>query len=171
MGYEISPQLFIEDFKGQFLMTMNEVKRIEDGKLGELDCYRVQSIKGDTPYTLWIDKQTSLIHKIDRKQRSILSESSCSETTIIYHPTVNAKISDDTLKFNASQPQFLYCKIAASPIWRRCQTNFPCSSNRSLGHASNCGHCVAKTPTRSPWLPATASCGICRLLSCPMHRR
>ena len=96
-GYDIPSEIFPEEFKGRQLTTMKDVERIGDGKLGELDCYRVQGMKGFLTFTLWIDKSKSLVHRVDMKH------SSGSEQTLIYNPIVNAEVPNEALGFNSPQ--------------------------------------------------------------------
>jgi outer membrane lipoprotein-sorting protein len=78
----------ITDFK--------EVKRLGDAKVGETDCFCIQGKMADTSTTVWIDKQTFLIRRLNWNWDG-------RKHTTIWKPAIDEEIADEALEFNAPQ--------------------------------------------------------------------
>lgn len=95
------PGLLLADQIGAgWVMNLEGLKRIEDARLGESDFFRVQGetgIRGHGPVTLWIDKSTFLVRRIDEQ---VKFEDFRIETMTIYDPEINSEIPDKKLQFD-----------------------------------------------------------------------
>ncbi len=79
------------------LTEIKEPKRIEDAKLREIECFRVEGVTADHPITLWICKTSFLVRQIDEKDKF---DTFRTETTTTYDPTLDGEITDEMLKFD-----------------------------------------------------------------------
>ena len=85
---------------GWDIKALGERKRIEDAKLAKVDCFRVQGVTGvptDGPVTLWIDKATFLVRRIDEQG---MFDNFRTETTTTYDPVIDGEITDKMLEFD-----------------------------------------------------------------------
>jgi Predicted periplasmic protein (DUF2092) len=97
------PALLIPDeVGGRRLTGITEAKRIEDAKLDKVDCFRIQGQYGGYPRTLWVDKKTFLVRRIDLERK--LGVDFRTERTWIYEPVIDGEISDKMLEFNLPRP-------------------------------------------------------------------
>jgi len=95
---QVVPVLLLPDkIGGRSLTDMTDLKRIDDARLGENDCCRIQGTLADTPRILWIDKATSLVRRIDKQSES---EDHNVETTTTYEAAVDSEIAAELLEFN-----------------------------------------------------------------------
>jgi len=83
--------------KGWGGVHISDAKRIEDGKLERIECFRLEGKYGDNPITLWIDKKSYLVRRIDEQAKF---DNFRTETTTTYDPTVDGKITDKMLEFD-----------------------------------------------------------------------
>jgi outer membrane lipoprotein-sorting protein len=72
----------------------------EEGQLGAHACYRVIGAWGKFPMTVWIDKQSHLVRRIDTQMQP---NNVRIEETTTYDPVVDADIADDLLKFDSPE--------------------------------------------------------------------
>jgi outer membrane lipoprotein-sorting protein len=79
------------------LTGLRAAKRLEDAKLDKADCFRVAGKFGKSPRTLWIEKKTFLLLRIDSKNK--LTNCSTEETTT-YAPVIDEEILDKALEFD-----------------------------------------------------------------------
>ncbi len=92
------PALLIPDeVGGRRLTDITEAQRIEDAKFDKVDCFRIQGQSVGSPMTIWVDKKTFLVRKIDSQRKF---DDFRTERTTTYEPVINGKISDETLKFD-----------------------------------------------------------------------
>lgn len=77
---------------------LEEVKRIDDAMLENVDCYRIEGAFGDHPMEVWVDKNTFLIRRVDSRVQLDQFHTECTTT---YVPEVNVDIVEKKLKFNA----------------------------------------------------------------------
>ena len=85
---------------GWDIKALGELKRIEDGKLAKVDCFRVQGATGVPAYgpvTLWIDKATFLVRRIDEQGKF---DNFRTEVTTTYDPVIDGEITDKMLEFD-----------------------------------------------------------------------
>lgn len=87
--------------------ALHDSERLEDAHENEVPCFRVKGYRSPTdsrPITLWISKETFLIHKIDE---SVLLPKTSEHpefeatTTTTYAPKIDIDIKPDDLAFNA----------------------------------------------------------------------
>jgi RNA polymerase sigma factor (sigma-70 family) len=96
------PQLLLPDKMGWRRLALTEPKRAEDGKLDKVECYRVEGKYGGNPITIWIDKKSYLVRRIDEEA---MFDNFRTEQTTTYDPTIDEKITDKMLEFDAPGPK------------------------------------------------------------------
>lgn len=77
-------------------------KQIEDGKLQNVECFRLEYNFRDEQFTLWIDKRSYLVRRIDEQ---IKLDRIRIERTTTFDPTINGKITDEMLEFDPPSPR------------------------------------------------------------------
>jgi hypothetical protein len=77
-------------------------KPIEDGELQNIECFRLEYSFRDEQVTLWIDKQSYLVRRIDER---IKADDVRIERTTTYDPTIDGKITDEMLEFDPPSPR------------------------------------------------------------------
>ena len=96
-AHTVPALLMTQEVGGRTLMEMTETKRIDDAKVGEVECMRIEGKFADSPMTLWLDKQTFLVRRIDLTMKLTGFRT---ETTTTYEPVINEEIADKLLKFD-----------------------------------------------------------------------
>jgi len=92
------PALLIPDqVGGRRLADFTDAKRIEDAKLGKVDCFRIQGKFSGGSRTMWVDKEMFLVRRIDAQNGS--GDFRAEETTT-YQPVINGEIADKLLQFD-----------------------------------------------------------------------
>jgi outer membrane lipoprotein-sorting protein len=84
------------------LLMLTEPKRAEDAKLDKVECFRVEGTFGGNPITLWIDKKSYLVRRIDEQAKF---DNFRTEQTTTYDPTIDEQITDKMLKFDPPAPK------------------------------------------------------------------
>jgi hypothetical protein len=76
----------------------NGGEAVEDSKLGKVDCFRIEGdFVEDTPMTIWIDKKTFLVRRIDSQKKF---DAFRTEETTSYDPVFDGEIPDKKLEFD-----------------------------------------------------------------------
>lgn len=113
-AHTIPALLLPDEIGGWRLMDMTEAERIEDAYLDEVGCevtaasgsgtefYRIQGEFVTSPMTLWIEKETFLVRRIDKQNQF---DDFRTKTTTTYSPAINGDISEDMLKFGAPEQE------------------------------------------------------------------
>lgn len=70
---------------------------LEDAKLDGIDCFRITGKYAGNPMTVWIEKQTYLIRRIDQRMKV---EDFVVETTTTYTPVLDGDVPEKMLKFD-----------------------------------------------------------------------
>ena len=83
--------------KGWGGVHISDAKRIKDGKLENVECFRLEGKYADNPITLWIDKKSYLVRRIDQQTKF---DDFRTEQTTTYDPTIDGKITDKMLEFD-----------------------------------------------------------------------
>ena len=92
------PALLIPDeVGGRRLTDITEAKRIEDAKLNKVDCFRIQGQFVGSPMTLWVDKKTFLVRRIDSQ---IKFDNFSTQETTTYKPVIDGEVTDKMLEFD-----------------------------------------------------------------------
>lgn len=92
------PVLLLPDrISGRRLTDMTDLERVEDASIGGTECYSIHGQYGGYTMTVWIEKATHLIRRIDFK---LVREDLHFETTTTYDATVNAPVPTSALAFN-----------------------------------------------------------------------
>ncbi|MHB9138388.1 MAG: M56 family metallopeptidase, partial [Victivallaceae bacterium] len=101
------PALLMSEISGKKLSGIKEVKMLENAVFDGSSCYRIQGkfiCSGDngkvvkSPMIIWIDKNTSLVRRID-EQNVFPGSNFRTEDTTTYHPEININISAKSLDF------------------------------------------------------------------------
>jgi serine/threonine protein kinase/ankyrin repeat protein/formylglycine-generating enzyme required for sulfatase activity len=93
-------------------LDLIDPKKIEDGKLQNNDCFRLEYNFRDEQFTLWIDKQSYLIRRIDER---IKFDNIRIERTTTFDPTIDGKITDEMLKFDPPAPRAADDRVQTLP--------------------------------------------------------
>ncbi|MGL4551843.1 MAG: RNA polymerase sigma factor [Gemmataceae bacterium] len=96
------PQLLLPDKMGWRRLALAEPKRAKDGKLTNVDCFRVEGTYGGNPITLWIDKKAYLVRRIDEQTTF---PGFRTEQTTTYDPVIDKKVADKLLEFDPPAPK------------------------------------------------------------------
>ena len=84
------------------LSNMEGGKRISDEKVKGADCFRLTGKYSKRQVTLWIDKKTFLLRRMDSQQESMGTRT---ERSTIYDPVVGKDIPDKSLELNAPEKE------------------------------------------------------------------
>lgn len=97
-AHTVPALLLPEEIGGRRLTDMKDAKRVDDTKLDEVACFRIQGrYNSGTPITLWLEKKTFLVRRIDLQRK--LSGLRV-EITTTYDPIIDGEIPDEVLEFN-----------------------------------------------------------------------
>lgn len=96
-AHTIPALLLPDEISGRRLTDITEASRIEDAKLDETECFRVHGNFGDSPTTLWIEKKTYLLRRIDDETK--FKDFQTVRTTT-YEPVVDGEVADNLLEYN-----------------------------------------------------------------------
>ena len=99
-AHTIPALLLPNEIGGRRITDITEMKRVDDVKLEKTDCFRIEGKFAGNPTTLWIDKVTFLIRRIDERKQ--FKSFRVNETTI-YDPAINCEVTDKMLEFNPSE--------------------------------------------------------------------
>ena len=83
-------------------LDLIDPQRIEDGELHNIECFRLEYSFRDEQVTLWIDKQSYLVRRIDER---IKDDDVRIERTTTYDPTIDGEITDRMLDFDPPAPR------------------------------------------------------------------
>jgi len=83
-------------------LDLIDPRQIEDGKLQNVECFRLEYSFRDEQVTLWIDKQSCLVRRIDER---IKADEVRIERTTTFDPTIDGKITDQMLEFDPPAPR------------------------------------------------------------------
>lgn len=96
----ISTLLMSEEVGGTRLTHLTGVSRLEDAKIGDVACYRIQGLFGKSPIEVWIEKDSLLVRRIEESR---MFEGLMTETVTTYDAAFDKEISEKLLKFNPPQ--------------------------------------------------------------------
>ncbi|HEX2223936.1 MAG TPA: hypothetical protein VHN15_07000 [Thermoanaerobaculia bacterium] len=96
-AHTVSTLILPEEIGGRRLTDITEARRIEDAREGSTDCFRIQGRYADSPVTVWVDKQTFLVRRIDlsRADKDLRTE-----RTTTYEPVINGEVTQEMLAFD-----------------------------------------------------------------------
>lgn len=152
------PSLLLPGKVGASLSAMTIPKRVQDGNLGKVECFRIEGTLGNQPCTVWIDKKSYLLRRIDEQTQF---DDFRTEQTTTYNPVINEEISDKTLAF-------------APPTVQVKTSNKAVPSDQEVPtHSSKVRQAPAKMPVESPKvvaesLPATSEQPVAKQLRSPV---
>jgi hypothetical protein len=81
---------------GRRLTSIADATRIGDAELDEAECFRVTGEYCGSSVTIWIEKKTFLVRRIDSERHF---DTFRTEETTLYEPSLDGEISDDILTF------------------------------------------------------------------------
>jgi len=96
-AHTIPALLLPEKITGLKLTAIQDAKRADHGMLKESECFRIEGKFADVPCTLWIDKKSYLVRRIDEQQKF---DGFRTEQTIVYDPSLDQEIIDQMLEFD-----------------------------------------------------------------------
>jgi outer membrane lipoprotein-sorting protein len=97
------PRLLLPDrIQGRSLTHLEELQRLPDAKFDGSDCFRVAGKSHGDPETLWIDKASFLVRRIDL---SVQFPEFRTEETTVYHPEIDGRIAPGELEFRPTPPE------------------------------------------------------------------
>jgi len=96
-AHTIPALLLPKEINGSRLTELADAKRIEDGELGTVQCFRIQSKEINALMTLWIDKKSYLVHRIDERKNF---DDFTTEETTTYDPAIDGEIPEKALDFD-----------------------------------------------------------------------
>ena len=93
----IPGMLMPDKLKGWGGVDISDAKRIEDGKIDKVECFRLEGKYVNNPITLWIDNKSYLVRRIDEQATF---DTFCTEETTTYEPVIDGEITDKMLEFD-----------------------------------------------------------------------
>jgi len=102
-AHTIPKLLMPEEIEGAGVAELHQLRRMADTLLEDVACYRIEGkhkASDGEPMTLWISKQTFLIHRIDSSYKF---DDFRTEETTTYEPQVDVAIDESKLAFNAPE--------------------------------------------------------------------
>lgn len=96
-AHTIPALLLPKEINGSRLTALADAKRIDDGDLENVKCFRIQSKEINSMMTLWIDKESYLVRRIDERKNF---DDFSTEVTTIYEPIIDGEIPDIDLAFD-----------------------------------------------------------------------
>jgi outer membrane lipoprotein-sorting protein len=95
-AHTIPALLLPDEVGGRRLTDIKELRRAEDGKLEKVECFRIEGKYAGVPTTLWIDKKSYVVRRIDEQEKF---DNFRTEETTTYEPIIDEKITDEMLEF------------------------------------------------------------------------
>lgn len=97
-AHTVPALLLANEVGGRRLTDITEAKAVEEARLDKVDCFRIEGKFGDSPTTIWIDKKTFLVRRIDAQNAF---SGFRSEQTTTYDPAIDEEIVDKKLDFDS----------------------------------------------------------------------
>jgi outer membrane lipoprotein-sorting protein len=95
-AHTIPALLLPAEVEGRRLTDITEARRMDDARLDDVECFRIEGKLAQSPATLWIDKSSFLVRRLDERHQ--LPTFSTEETTT-YDPVINGEIGEEMLAF------------------------------------------------------------------------
>jgi len=89
--------LLREQIKAKRLTDLENPKLLKEAKIGEVVCFRVNGKLVNSDTTIWIERSSFLVLKIEKENKF---DDFRTESTTTYKPVLNEKIAEDVFKFN-----------------------------------------------------------------------
>jgi len=94
----IIPALLLpEEVHGRRLTDVTDAIHAEDARLGMYECFCIKGKLANFPITIWVEKGTFLIRRIDTQKTF---ENVSTDETTTYDPVINGEVTDKMLEFN-----------------------------------------------------------------------
>lgn len=95
-AHAIAALLLPGEVTGRCLTSLTDAIRVEDAELGGVQCFRIQGTHAFWPTTVWVEKRTFLVRRIDTKHDFGTFRA---ETITTYDPVLNGEVTDAMLAF------------------------------------------------------------------------
>lgn len=99
-AHMIPSLIFPAEADARRLADLTDLQRVEDATLGKIEYFRLQGKYADSPTTVWIDKTSFLVRRIDMTNTV---DDFRTEVMMPYEPVVNGKVTEEMLAFNPPQ--------------------------------------------------------------------
>jgi hypothetical protein len=96
-AHTIPALLLPREVTGRRLTDMTDIKRIADAPLRGVDCFRLEGRFAKLPRTVWVDRKTLVIRRIDWEYTSPTSHWKQMTT---YEPKINEGVAQEFLEFD-----------------------------------------------------------------------
>jgi len=97
-AHNIPALLLPKEVGGGRLNELTALKRLDDARLDDAVCFRVQGNYGQVPRIIWIDQSSFLIRRVDQEDKY---ETLRIESATTYTPAINEQIPAALLEFDA----------------------------------------------------------------------
>ncbi len=101
-AHTIPTLLLPREVSGRKITDVTGMKRIDDAEINGSSCSRIEGKFAGSPITIWIDKKTSLIRRIDQTTKF---DDFMTEETTLYDPVIDEKLDNKLLEFDAPDGQ------------------------------------------------------------------
>jgi hypothetical protein len=96
-AHTVPALLMPEEVGGRQLTDMTDLKRIGDAQHEDADCYRLEGMYGDLQRTVWVERRTLLVRRIDSQKTFATFHA---EETTTYRPTINQEVTANLLELD-----------------------------------------------------------------------
>jgi len=96
-AHAIPNLLLPQEVGGRCLTGVTQARLLDDAAVGSSACYRIGGTYGDEPITLWIEKSSYLVRRIDRTME--IPQGSVDSTTT-YEPDLDGEVTEAMLAFD-----------------------------------------------------------------------
>src|SRR5207253_2617161 len=97
-AHTVPTLLMPEQITGTKLTQLADARTLPDAKLGGIACYRIGGNLMGSPTTLWIEKVSYLLRRIDERTQF---DDFRTESTTTYTPVANRGVPNAALRFDA----------------------------------------------------------------------
>ncbi len=98
-SHTIPRLLMPEQVRGRSLAELSNLERLPDALLEDIPCYRITGAdRNGAPYTVWIDRVTYLVRRIDEEHE--FPDFSTTDSTV-YYPELNPELTDTEFHLKA----------------------------------------------------------------------
>jgi len=109
-AHTVPALLLPNEVGGRRLTEIVESRRIDNARLDDVECLRIQGKYVRSPVTLWIDAQTFLLRRIDEEGKF---ETFSTEETTTYDPVIDGEVPDKMLEFNPPKWRLVHVAFLA----------------------------------------------------------
>ena len=96
-SHAIPALLMPGEVEGRRLTDMTDVKRLADAEAAGASCFRVEGTYANLPRTVWVDKKTFLVRRIDFEDTFPTFRT---QQTTTYEPVLDEQVAPELLRFD-----------------------------------------------------------------------